>query len=177
MLEQLIEIATSKAIEVFATQIFGKDLDGKIFTSKRVQHRLIHNKSETRKAIEAHLDMVDHWSQSIDILGMPRPKNLDELYIKLSLTDDPKRFRLGRVKPAIEDFSIDDAIATGNHLLILGDPGCGKTTTQKKIARDLLKSRDHEDGGYLPIVIRCGSPRGGGSTYDYEYQPNYQQAT
>jgi DNA polymerase III delta prime subunit len=154
MLERRIETATSKAVDAFTTYVISINKEGKVVSRNRIQHKLIYNKAQTRKAIEAHLRMVNTWSRSIDILGMPRPKNLDKLYIKLSLTDDPRRFRLGTVKPANVDYSIEDAIATKHHLLILGDPGCGKTTTQKKIARDLLSTRDNTKTGYLPIVIR-----------------------
>jgi len=155
MLEKLLEIAASKTLDVLVTFITSKTNE-----KRRIQHKLQYNKSGTLRAIETHLQQVGDWSSSVDILGMPRPKNLDDIYINLSLTDDPRRLRLGNVSQVNLNYSIQDALGTGRHLLVLGDPGSGKTTTQKKIAHDLLKQRKHGTSSRLPIVIRLRDMKG-----------------
>jgi hypothetical protein len=46
------------------------------------------------------------------------------------------------------------------HLLILGEPGSGKTTKLLELATDLLKEAKEEDGLPIPIVLNLSSFRG-----------------
>jgi hypothetical protein len=161
MLEKIIEIAASKAIEVLSSVITAK-IGVKDKRSKSA-YKMLYEKSNTLKCINDHLEFVESWSRSIHILGMPRPRSLKDIYIHLSLTDDPRRLRLGEAFKDSLNYTIEDALRLGEHFIILGDPGSGKTTTQKKIANDLLQKRAFHESKQIPIVIRFQDIRPGGS--------------
>jgi hypothetical protein len=155
MLEKLIEIAVSKAVESLASKVFDYKLLDKVKGHKKIQYKMIYKKAEILKSLREHLHIVDAWSKSIDILGMPRPKNLDDIYIHLSFTDDPRRMRFGEGHAEMPTYDIEDALTFNKHIVILGDPGSGKTTTLKKIANEFLRRGvDVDKNHYTPVVVR-----------------------
>lgn len=59
--------------------------------------------------------------------------------------------------PGTQIISIFDRIGTGRTLLILGEPGSGKTTTLLQLARDLLVRAEQDSGHLLPVVLNLSS--------------------
>lgn len=105
------------------------------------------------ETLAVELRLLDSWSSTIDILGMPHPKAMQDVYVELAMTDDPRAQRFGSL-PQRTRFTTDEALErSGRRMVILGDPGAGKTTTLKKITRRLLALRATGER-VLPIVVR-----------------------
>lgn len=106
--------------------------------------------AETLSAQTRH---VEKWSSKIDILGMTKPKVMNDVYVALALTDDLRARRIDASRQR-RNLTVDEALdIAARRMVILGDPGAGKTTTLKKIASRLIARRRAGDL-ILPIVIK-----------------------
>ncbi len=150
MLEALIQAAATEAIRILSSYVKYRDEDKRLGPSK--PPRLRYDKEATRDAIKSHVASVDAWSNRIDILGMPRPKSLNDIYIDLSLTDDPKKLRLGESEKI--RYTVDAAAEKHKKIMILGDPGSGKTTSLKKLARAALDTEESNQPSAIPLLIK-----------------------
>lgn len=92
------------------------------------------------------------WASSIQILGMSRPKNPMLDAIPLRMIANQRRYRSGS---DLREFSEADLVSSVDNILLLGDPGSGKTTTLKRWTQSQIFG---ESNGYndpiVPLVIR-----------------------
>lgn len=104
------------------------------------------------KALAQHILATESWSGEISMLGMVKSKSIESDSISLAISDQPRRFMGSNEK---ERLSEEKLIESGKSCVLLGDPGSGKTTTMKRLARRLI-TRPHEienDIFDFPIVI------------------------
>jgi predicted NACHT family NTPase len=117
------------------------------------QHRL---KPPLRPDVEAmvaaHISELARWTGRIEFFGLSIAKDTDQDTIDLFLSI-PRKFRGVRPTPLQSELSL---LESGRNHVLLGDPGAGKTTTLKRIARFVLTHvpRSAEDDSNYPIVIR-----------------------
>ena len=103
--------------------------------------------------VERHLREVLAWSERIQFYGMARSRDVETSTVPLRLSNEPRRFRsVRRVETTTELELLSDA----SNYVVLGDPGAGKTTTLKRLARRLLLEQpDSANDAYqIPVVIR-----------------------
>ena len=96
---------------------------------------------------------VAKWTSQIQLLGMPSPKSTDTNTVELTIATQPRRFRGPASSPQIGEAEL---LADSNNYLLLGDPGSGKTTTLKRLARRLITSEAvaPTDIYQYPLVVR-----------------------
>lgn len=108
--------------------------------------------------IGSHLREVFSWSERVQFFGMPRAEATEDSTISLTLDTIPRKFRglkeAGKESDKIPEIAL---IADSQHHVLLGDPGSGKTTTLKRLARAVLLNGRHQpsrEEWQLPIVLR-----------------------
>ncbi|MCA1706862.1 MAG: NACHT domain-containing protein [Actinobacteria bacterium] len=106
-------------------------------------------------ALARHLRFVDSWSARFQIKDMSHPADVDEATIPLGFTDVPRRFRPSQSTGAF--LTEEDLLEQGTNYLLLGDPGAGKTTTVRRLARKVLTKAAASSGDIwlYPIVLVC----------------------
>jgi hypothetical protein len=105
--------------------------------------------------LEGHLQEVVAWSDTIQFYGMSTGAATDQATVPLT-TSTPRRFRSRGRKESLADENSLVSSAT-RHCLLLGDPGAGKTTTLKRLARRILltaPSNSEGDTFQYPVVLR-----------------------
>lgn len=108
---------------------------------------------ELQRDLSSHLVWVSNWSQQVQIFGMNKPLDTEDSTISLDISTSPRKFQGHSLSHSL--ISEDDLLSSREHYIILGDPGAGKTTTLKRLARKLLTScpNSSKDIWQYPIVV------------------------
>jgi len=109
---------------------------------------------EVRARISSHLRSIEQWCSSIGFADMRGTKATLSIYIELDTFLTPSRLHMDRLE---KGNTIPIAVATakkGQHCIILGQPGAGKTTTMKKLCLEALGKKKGQHHHALPILIR-----------------------
>ncbi|MBN1366627.1 MAG: NACHT domain-containing protein [Dehalococcoidales bacterium] len=107
------------------------------------------------EAIQRHLVETLNWSRKLQFFGMSTPDYTEEATIALSISNEPRRFRSVRNNKIINE---TDLISETTNVILLGEPGAGKTTTIKRIINNMVvEAPNSPDDHYkFPILIRLG---------------------
>lgn len=105
-------------------------------------------------ALARHLKYAASWATKYSFLGLSSPKSSRLDTIPLRMTNIPRRYR-GQSSDANAKEVLEATFLTDHEpIVLLGDPGAGKTTTLKRLCLNLLTEDASEDDGFqLPIVI------------------------
>lgn len=108
-----------------------------------------------KKDLEGDYKLLLSWRYDVvEFLGLPslkdnRPLTLEEIYVPLAFT-------WARADSASRVY-LPEALETSRHLVVLGDPGCGKSTLVKLITYSFGRSEptplSHRFGSLLPVPI------------------------
>ena len=107
-------------------------------------------------SLSHHLKFVKNWSEEVTFYDLKKAKSTEDVYVPLDLFVYPKRVRITEDEE-IDALPLADALNVRDlhHIIILGQPGAGKTTTMKHICREVLLGSDRFLGEInFPIVIR-----------------------
>ncbi|MDM0029306.1 metallophosphoesterase [Variovorax saccharolyticus] len=105
---------------------------------------------KVRDGIAAHTAKIDAWSSSIQVFGMAAPHDVDKATVGLNFSLVPRKFR----GPGVDSSEVSESeiVTSAKSYVVLGQPGAGKTTTMKRLVRELLST--DSKGGAVVIVIR-----------------------
>jgi DNA polymerase III delta prime subunit len=108
---------------------------------------------DIQSSLEQHLREVANWASRIQFFGMAAAMDTDHTSVPLHFHTTPRKFRGRMAQECPTDES--QLLAGSSNILILGDPGAGKTTTIKRLAIHLLsESKTPEDCFKYPLLIR-----------------------
>lgn len=110
--------------------------------------------TDLRISLERHLAEVAVWSSHHQFYGMSNAEETEASTIPLRLAAEPRRFRRRDASATI--YGETDLLRDPHHQVMLGDPGAGKTTTLKRLARQVLCQAPIDDADIyqFPVVIR-----------------------
>ena len=141
----LNELLAKKAIEVGA----------KVLESKFLETEKQKTKDDvTPSRLSTHLSYVANWSAQVQIFGFGRIQDTDLETIELAYQGSARKFRGKKNDKNLQtEVSI---LSSQNHVILVGDPGAGKTTSLKRLTRMVLLGDVPDDINppSLPILIR-----------------------
>lgn len=110
--------------------------------------------TDLESSLSNHLKQVEIWASEISFKELSRPKSIDRTFIELDsyLTPKRKSFDNNNNKKYKLLQYIENNI--DKNIIILGQPGAGKTTSIKKICQNLLHNESCFPNLSFPIVIR-----------------------
>ena len=106
-------------------------------------------------AISEHQKEVKTWSEEISFKDLLRPKVTSEVFVPLDMYLLPRRQRFSELEELrsapLSSVLKDNAVA---HLVILGQPGAGKTTAVKHMCQQMLSSSEVFPLQEFPLLVR-----------------------
>ena len=110
------------------------------------------NSSGVTKAVQRHLRMISKWASEISFHDLRGSKRLRDSFVDLDLYLGPA---VDKSQPEWNERSkVSDLSAVPGHLVLLGDPGSGKTTSLKRSAVSLLSETDLGKPDRLVLLVR-----------------------
>ena len=109
--------------------------------------------SDIKLSISQHLKLIDNWSKSIRFRDMSDGKSLSKTYIDLDFHLIPNYINLNENNERYKTNIVDLVKKSSQHIVILGQPGAGKTTTLKKLVHSFVYSDTNLKYNF-PVLIR-----------------------
>lgn len=137
-------------------------------TLKRRNGKLLTDAQAVETALDFHMRNIKNWCSNISFADLRAPKSIAKVFVPLDVFLQPLRRRVSADEP-VQAISLEDALAntvendmlspsaqsTPRHLLILGQPGAGKSTSMKHVCHRLLYEEDFlKDRIELPLLLR-----------------------
>ncbi len=141
------EYALKKIIDLAITS-FNKML----FESKS---KLLTHATDIHDKLSLHQKFVKNWSTEIAFRDLKSPKVTNKVYVELDLFLYPRRIRIDS-RERIKSISLSTAISKAEkHIILLGQPGAGKTTSMKYLCHRILHDESFcSETINFPLVIR-----------------------
>nr|VFJ71039.1 MAG: NACHT domain-containing protein [Candidatus Kentron sp. FW] len=111
------------------------------------------SKEKSIPNLQQHLVEVLSWASTIEFYELSLSKSIEKATVELDIFLTPRKFRMKQEKKQKGEHFL---LETDRHLILLGDPGAGKTTTIKRLCKLLLTedSRSKNDFTSYPLVVR-----------------------
>lgn len=161
----MIDIHSLDPAGFFSEYIASKSIDNAlkgiqlaISKLKKDDQKIIFEEFDSKRCIEyisKHITDNISWATNVSFKDLTRAKNINEIFIAIDLFVQPLRNR-------IDTSNLPNKINVNNllfdseeNIIILGQPGAGKTTSVKKIFLDLVFDRGINNSIYaFPIILR-----------------------
>lgn len=122
---------------------------------KNTDLEISYSEEELHKSIIFHIQSVKNWAESVSFNDSKGPKRTSEIYIELDIFLYPKRVKISE-EEKIETIPLRKVFHhTNKHILLLGQPGAGKTTSMKTLCNYVLFDDTFYPGDFtVPLLIR-----------------------
>jgi predicted NACHT family NTPase len=113
-------------------------------------------REDLEQAIQHHVTFVKNWSKEVDFSDSQKARSTLDIYVDVDLYLYPKRVRID-TSEIIKSIPLKTIFQQDvSHIVILGHPGAGKTTSAKFLCQSLIYGDDSIPQDFtFPIVIRC----------------------
>ena len=146
MLEQIGAVLTKNFVE-----IVGRKIEKELINSNSIEIESPIFIKDLMTNVGSHLKFVSNWSSNIPFIGLSQPLDTDKNTIELSISSNLSKW--GSEKETKSEISERELIHSRKNILIVGNPGSGKTTSLKRICYRILNDKSETNVPY-PIVIR-----------------------
>jgi predicted NACHT family NTPase len=142
--EYLIAKCLDAAMQAGKTVL--KDTRGKLSTTT----------PDLQEAINNHIRSIKNWSSEVSFSDLKKAKITTNVYVNLNIYLYPRRIRIG-TRETIKKVPLKSIIENRpRHVILLGQPGAGKTTSMKYICQSLIQDDNFETVPFnFPILIKC----------------------
>ncbi|CAN5585670.1 hypothetical protein BH11BAC3_BH11BAC3_06810 [soil metagenome] len=110
---------------------------------------------EMEASISNHITLVDNWSKEISFSDLKKTKLTSKIYIDVDISLMPRK-RMFSAKESVDKIAAKNLFLNINkHMVILGQPGAGKTTLMKYWCQSIMWETDfYPDLIKIPLLIR-----------------------
>src|SRR5258708_34625528 len=92
--------------------------------------KLLKSEKFVREAILDHMNFVSTWSDEINFKDLNKAKSIQKIYVELNYSLNLRRDNIQKVES--ERIELNEILGRSTkHIVVLGQPGAGKTTTMK----------------------------------------------
>ncbi len=144
---------------MISEKIIDKSIDLTLSLAKKqfdkININIRNSKSSIYQAINQHIRIVKNWSSEITFKDLQASKRTTDIFIPLNTYIYPKRIRISnneniRVTPLLDVLGREES-----HMVILGQPGAGKTTSMKYICQSIFFDEKFYPNRFsFPILIK-----------------------
>lgn len=144
MIKEIIIKEAAKEIFKYSTSFLKKNLK-----------KLLSKESDIYDSLNEHIQKVKNWSSEISFKDLKSSKVMSQVFIELDMYVYPRNIRIDEsenisIIPLSRIFEIEN-----NHLLILGQPGAGKTTSMKFFCQSIFFNENEALKKYkYPVLIK-----------------------
>jgi hypothetical protein len=116
---------------------------------------LLTTREDVEGSLDIHLRSVMNWSGAVSFSDLKKAKRTTEIYIDLDLDVLPRRMRIDPDE-RVDRIPIQRILdSSENHVVLLGQPGAGKTTSMKYLCQLLFRDETfHSDRFSFPLLIK-----------------------
>jgi hypothetical protein len=116
---------------------------------------LTSTKQDVESIIAYQLGGVQRWCEEISFKDLREARSTVNVYVGLSVYILPRSIRLEQDEPLEKQTVTEVLKGSSDHLIILGQPGAGKSTSMKYICHQLMHDETFlPDGPSFPLVVR-----------------------
>jgi len=150
----LITSVTSSTIDYVIKRLIGRAFSYIKAKAEISTVKLNSSESDLEKAMQIHWEYVLNWSTMLPKIYSNKERFTNDTYVLLDFYVQSRRSYLG------ENLSIEQNIRTVfndsiNHLILLGAPGAGKSTSMRYLCYNLISDeRFYHNKFSFPVVIR-----------------------
>ena len=120
---------------------------------RKTDSKLITTREEFEESVNLHLRSVNSWSTEVSFSDLKSAKLTSEIFIDLGLYVYPRHIRMGEEIETIPLLSIFGSNI--RHIVLLGHPGAGKTTSMKFLCQELFHNDNFPDERFsFPLLIK-----------------------
>ncbi|MEW6207314.1 MAG: NACHT domain-containing protein [Acidobacteriota bacterium] len=122
---------------------------------KESGRRVLSTRDDIENSIDYHMKEVESWSSEVSFNDLQKTRHTADVYVDLDLYVQPRRLHLhpSEAEQSVPFKNILDTVK--DHLILLGQPGAGKTTSMKQLCHLILHDSDFQaDRFNFPILIR-----------------------
>ena len=147
----IIDVLVEKMLDVSFNAI--KDIANGLLSPSGC--KLITSRELIEDSLNIHLRSVKNWSGEVSFADLKRSKRTSDVFIELNLYVYPRRVRI-TTDENIESIPFHQIFDAGtNHIVLLGQPGAGKTTSMKYLCQLLLYDENFQSERFaFPILIK-----------------------
>lgn len=144
MISEIIIKESAKEIFKYSTNFLKKHLK-----------KLAAKETDIYHSLNEHIQKVKNWSSEVTFKDLKSSKGIEQIYIELDMYIYPRKIRIEETEnvlklPLSEIFDFEK-----NHIIILGQPGAGKTTSMKFLCQTIFFDEASKFNHFkYPIVIK-----------------------
>lgn len=147
MIEQLVLKRLLEAAYDLAKKVVVKEKGCKLLASPQ----------EIENSVAYHLTSVENWSAEVKFTDLKKAKYTSDIFIELDLFLYPRRVRIDKTE-TVPSVPLENIFSHSRyaHIVLLGQPGAGKTTSVQHLCQLLLHDEEFcADRFDIPILIKC----------------------
>lgn len=117
--------------------------------------KLSTRRADIEESLTLHIRSIKNWAEEISFADLKKTKLTTDVYIELDIFVYPRHIRITRTEK-IETISLQKLFDESlKNIVLLGQPGAGKTTSMKFLCNLLLNNEDFQKERFnFPLLIK-----------------------